>query len=184
MTTSNQIVPGMILLIQEKMYRVESVVRVTVPKGTPFIKTKLKELDSGQVIEKNFKLNQAVSEVTLMERRLEFLYTEGQDYLFLDISNLDQVLVPRDVVGKQAHFLKEGTEVKASLYGSNVFSIELPQFLEIMVTKVEEGRAKGAEGMLRCVVLETGGRLDAPLFIEAGDVIRVDTRTEKFVQRV
>lgn len=184
MTTSNQIVPGMILSIQDKMYRVEFVVRVTVPKGTPFIKTKLKELDGGQVIEKNFKLNQAVNEVTLMERRLEFLYMEGQDYLFLDISTLDQVLVPSDVVGKQSHFLKEGTEVKASLYGASVFSIELPQFLELMVTKIEGERAKGAEGMLRGVVLETGGRLDAPLFIESGDVIRVDTRTEKFVQRV
>ena len=184
MTTSNQIVPGMILSIQDKMYRVESVVRVTVPKGTPFIKTKLKELDTGQIIEKNFKLNQAVNEVTLMEKRLEFLYIEGQDYLFLDISSLDQVLVPRDVVGKQANFLKEGTEVKAALYGSNVFSIELPQFLELMVSKIEGERAKGAEGMLRTVVLETGGRLDAPLFIEAGDVIRIDSRTEKFVQRV
>ena len=88
MTTSNQFTPGMTISIDGKIYRVESCVKVTVAKGVPFIKTKLKDLLTDEVIEKNFKLNQPIQDVHLTERRLEFLYLEGKDYLFLDIGNL------------------------------------------------------------------------------------------------
>lgn len=184
MTTSNQITPGMILSIEDKMYRVESMVRVTVPKGTPFIKTKLREVNSGKVIEKNFKLNQSVTEVALAERRLEFLYMEGPNYLFLDIGNLDHVNVPPTVVGKQAHYLKEGVDLKAAFYSNTVFSIELPQFLELMVSKIEGEKAKGAAAPTRIAILETGARIEVPPFIEVGDIIKVDTRTHEYIQRV
>jgi len=96
MALSNHITPGMTLSISGKLYRVESSVKVTVAKGTPFIKTKLKDLTSQELVEKNFKLNQTINDVSLVERRLEFLYPEGNDYLFLDIDNLDQVLVPSE----------------------------------------------------------------------------------------
>ena len=110
--TSNQISPGIILSLDGKIYRVETSIRVAVPKGAPFIKTHLKNLISDEVIEKNFKLNQTIEEVTLNERRLEFLYLEGKDYLFLDIDELDQVLVSVDVVGDKVNYLKEGTQIK------------------------------------------------------------------------
>jgi elongation factor P len=184
MTTSNQITPGMILSIDGKMYRVESMVRVTVPKGAPFIKTKLREVNSGKGIEKNFKLNQTVTEVALIERRLEFLYMEEHSYLFLDIANLEQVLVSPQVVGKQANFLKEGVELKASFYGSAVFSMELPQFLELTVAKIEAEKGKGAAAPARTAILETGAHVEVPPFIEVGDIIKVDTRTSDYVQRV
>lgn len=184
MTTSNQITPGMILSIDGKMYRVESMVRVTVPKGAPFIKSKLREVNSGKVIEKNYKLNQAVTEVALIERRLEFLYMEEHSYLFLDIANLEQVMVSPQVVGKQANFLKEGVDLKASFYGNAVFSMELPQFLELTVAKIEGEKAKGAAAPTRVAILETGAHIEVPPFIEVGDIIKVDTRTYEYVQRV
>src|SRR5580704_13708586 len=112
MTTSNQLTPGMTLSMDGKIYRVESCIKVTVAKGVPFIKTKLKNLVSDEVIERNFKLNQAVQDVALAERKLEFLYLEGKDYLFLDVGTLEQVLVPSQVIGEKVHFLKEGTELK------------------------------------------------------------------------
>lgn len=96
-TTSNQISPGTTLSLDGKIYRVETSVKVTVAKGVPFIKTKLKNLMSDEVIEKNFKVDQEIDEVNLSERRLEFLYLEGKDYLFLDIDELDEVLVATDV---------------------------------------------------------------------------------------
>ncbi|MEN9654552.1 MAG: elongation factor 1, partial [Chlamydiota bacterium] len=88
MTTANQITPGMTLNIDGKVYRVESSVRVAVAKGTPFIKAKLRDLVTDEAIEKNFKLDQVIQEVSLIERSLEFLYPEGKDYLFLDVGNL------------------------------------------------------------------------------------------------
>lgn len=184
MTTSNQITPGMILSINGKMFRVESMVRVTVPKGTPFIKTKMKELNNGKVSEKNFKLNQPVTEVALTERKLEFLYMEGPKFLFLDIANLKQVLVSPDVIGRQAHYLKEGVDLKASFYGDEVFSVELPQFLELMVSKTEGEKAKGSASASRVAVLETGARVEVPPFIDVGDIIKVDTKTDEYIQRV
>lgn len=182
MTTTNQISPGMVLNIAGKLYRVESSVRVTVPKGTPFIKTKLKDMASGKVSERNFKLNQAITDVALEERSLEFLYLEGKNYLFLDLSNLEQVLVPPDVVSNNAQYLKEGVQLKASFYGDTVFTVELPQFLEIMVTKTEGGDV-GAAGS-KTAILETGARIDVPPFVESGDIIKVDTKTDEYIQRV
>jgi len=185
MTTSNQIAPGMTLSLDGKIYRVESTVKVTVPKGTPFIKTKLKNLMTDETIEKNFKPGQPVQDVSLSERRLEFLYLEGKDYLFLDIGGLDQVIVPRDVIGDKVNYLKEGIEIKAMFYGDSVFSVELPQFLELMVVKTEGAENENPmanDG--KTAILETGARIDVPMFVESGDIIKVDTQLNEYIQRV
>jgi elongation factor P len=184
MTTANQITPGMTLNIDGKIYRVESSVKVTVAKGTPFVKTKLRNLITDETIEKNFKLDQMVQEVSLIERVLEFLYREGKEYLFLDIGNLEQVPVPATILSDKVHYLKEGIQVKAMFYGDTIFAIELPQFLEIMVVKTEGSETAARSGATKRAVLETGAKLDVPLFIESGDVIKVDTQTNDYIQRV
>lgn len=182
MVLSNQLNPGVTISLNGKLYRVESRVKVTVPKGTPFIKAKLRDLNSQELVEKNFKLDQEIKDVALIERRLEFLYMEGKDYLFLDIHNLNQVLIPSKVIGNKINYLKEGVDVNASFYGDTIFTVELPQFLELMVAKTEAG--KGASNGSRTAVLETGAKIDVPPFIEVGDIIKVDTLTEEYVQRV
>ena len=181
MTTANQITPGMTLNIDGKIFRVESSVKVTVAKGTPFVKTKLRNLVTEEVIEKNFKLDQMIQEVSLLERNLEFLYPEGKEYLFLDIGNLENVLVPSGILAEKVNYLKEGIQVKAMFYGETIFSVELPQFLEIMVVKTE---APSPDGTMKKGVLETGAKVEVPLFIEGGDVIKVDTQVGEYVQRV
>lgn len=183
MVLSNNVNPGMTLSISGKLFRVESSVKVTVPKGTPFIKAKLRDLSTGDMVEKSFKLNQSLKDVTMSERRLEFLYPEGKDYLFLDINNLEQVLIPGRIVGNHVNYLKEGIELAASFYGDTIFAVELPQFLEIMVSKIEETKASAANGT-RIAVLETGAKIEVPPFIEVGDILKVDTKTEEYIQRV
>jgi elongation factor P len=183
MATSNHITPGMTISLNGKLYRVESSVKVTVPKGTPFIKTKLRDLTSNDVLEKNFKLNQAVKDVSLTERRLEFLYLEGKDYLFLDIGNLEQVLIPGQIIGNKVNYLREGVEIRASFYGDTIFAVELPQFLELMVAKVEN-YAGSAANATKVALLDTGAKVEVPPFIEAGDIIKVDTKTDEYIQRV
>lgn len=185
MTTSNQLAPGMTLSIDGKIYRVESCVKVTVAKGVPFIKTKLKNLLSEEVIERNFKLNQPIQDVALTERRLEYLYLEGKDYLFLDIGNLNQVLVPSQVISDKVNYLKEGIELKAMFYGESIFSVELPQFLELLVVKTGESEsAAHVANATKLAILETGAKVEVPMFIEAGDIIKVDTQTSEYIQRV
>jgi elongation factor P len=185
MMTSNQLAPGMTLSLEGKIYRVESCVKVTVAKGVPFFKTKLKDLLSDEVVEKNFKLNQSLQDVSLEERKLEYLYLEGKDYLFLDVGNLEQVLVPSQIIAEKINYLKEGTDLKAMFYGSTNFSIELSQFLELMVVRTEEGHsAAHVANATKVAVLETGARVEVPMFIESGDVIKVDTQTNEYIQRV
>ena len=175
----------MTLSLEGKIYRVESCVKVTVAKGNPFIKTKLKNLMSDEVVEKNFKIGQPIQDVALLERKLEYLYLEGKDYLFLDIGNLEQVLVPADIVSEKVNFLKEGTEVKAMFYGESIFSVELPQFLELMVVKTESSEAAAhVANAMKTAVLETGAKIEVPLFVESGDIIKVDTHTNEYIQRV
>jgi elongation factor P len=185
MVLSNNISPGMTLSLNGKLYRVESSVKVTVPKGTPFIKTKLRELSTNQLSEKSFKLNQTVKDVSLGERRLEYLYVEGKDYLFLDIVSLEQVLVPAAIVSNRINYLKEGGDVKGSFYGDTIFAVELPQFLELMVSKTEGNNVRtSGPNATKIAVLETGAKIEVPPFIEVGDIIKVDTKTDEYIQRV
>ncbi len=185
MTTSNQISPGMMLSVDGKIYRVESSVKVTVAKGVPFIKTKLKNLTTEEVVEKNFKLNQPVQEVSLNERKLEYLYLEGKDYLFLDVGNLEQILIPSNIIGDKVNYLKEGTELKALFYGESIFSIELPQFLELMVVKTESLEANAhVSNANKLAILETGAKVEVPMFVETGDIVKIDTHTNEYIQRV
>jgi elongation factor P len=184
MATSNQLNPGMTISIGNKLYRVESSVKVTVPKGTPFIKARLKDLTSNDIVEKNFKLNQPIKDVSLAERRLEFLYPEGEGYLFLDIVNLEQVHVPSPVVSSKVNFLKEGVELKAFFYGETIFAVELPQFLELMVAKTLTDEDSDLANGAKIAVLETGAKIEVPPFIETGDIIKVDTKTDEYIQRV
>ncbi len=183
MVLSNQMNPGMTISINGKLYRVESCVKVTVPKGAPFIKAKLCDFSTQEIVEKNFKLDQNVKDVSMAERHLEFLYLEGKDYLFLDIDTLEQVLIPSKVVGEKVNYLKEGISLIASFFGDTVFAVDLPQFLELMVAKTEETKASAANGA-RIAILETGAKIEVPPFIDVGDILKVDTMTNEYIQRV
>ncbi len=185
MVAASQLTPGMTVSIGGKLYRVDSSVKVTVPKGSPFIKTKLRDLESSHVSEKNFKPNQDIEEVVLQERRLEYLYPEGKQYLFLDIGNLEQVLVPAAIIGSKVNYLKEGIEIKAEMFKTAIFAVSLPQFLELMVVDVitAQENARGSTAS-RVAQLETGAQIEVPPFIEVGDIIKVDTESEEYIQRV
>jgi len=183
--TSNQITPGIMISVSGKIYRVESAVKVAMPKGTPFIKTKLKDIMTDEVSEKNFKEGQAVQEVTLDEHALEFLYLEGKDYLFLDIGTLEKVLVPKKIIGDKVNYIKEGIEVKAMFYGDSIFSVELPQFLELQVVKTETTeKSSHMANATKLAYMETGAQIEVPLFIESGDILKVDTLANEYIQRV
>lgn len=183
MTTSNQLTPGMIIALDDKLYFVESSVKVTVSKGKPFVKTKLRNLTTNKVTEKNFKTDQAFKEVTLLERKLEYLYPEGKEFIFLDTDDLELVKVPGTVVVDKINYLKEGTEMTGSFYGDAIFAVELPQFLELMVADTDDDVGSVSSDMKKAI-LETGAEVEVPGFIGVGDIIKVDTKTNEYVQRV
>ena len=185
MVTSNQITPGISISIGKKIYLVESSMRVNVAKGVPFVKTKLRDLRTDEIIEKNFKLDQEIQEVTLVEKQLEYLYLEGKGYLFLDMNDLEQLLIPASVLGDKINYLKEGIIITAMFYGDAAFSIELPLYLELMIVKTDNAAEKvSVSNSLKKAILETGAEVEVPLFIESGDVIKVDTQKNEYIQRV
>ena len=184
-TTNKHIATGMTIMIGKKIYRVESSVRVTVAKKNPFFKAKLKELSTDKIIEKNFRVDQPVKSVTLEEKKLEYLYFENKHYLFLDVEDFEKIRVAVDVVGEKADYLKEGVEVVAERYGDVVFSIELPQFLEIMVVEIEgDDDDVFVSDTRKKAVIETGATVEVPQFIHVGDIIKIDTTTGEYIQRI
>ncbi len=138
-----------------------------------------------EVIEKNFKLNQTIEEVSLVEHVMEFLYPEGKDYLFLDIGTLENVIVTTNILQEKINYLKEGVRLTSLFYGNTVFSVDLPQFLELMVVKCQnlEDKLK-VSNSTKEALLETGAKVQVPLFVEVGDIIKVDTSLSEFIKRV
>ncbi len=175
----------MTISLRGKLYRVESAVKVSA-KGAPFVKTKLRDLTTDEIIEKSFKPDSPVKEVSVSEKTLEYLYLDGKDYLFLDVDQLDNVTVPPKVIGESVNYLKEGIQVKAIFYGDQVFTVELPAFLELAVSKMEEARKSRVPvaNVTKIAILETGAKVEVPPFVEVGDILKVDTRAGEFIQRV
>ncbi len=183
--TTQQITPGMTINVSGTIYRVESCVKMSVPRGAPFIKTKLRNLMTDEVSEKNFKADQIIKEVSLIEHQLEYLYPEGTGYLFLDIITLEKQMVPGKILGDAVQFLKEGVQLKAFFYDETIFSVELPPFLELMVVKIEgEDNHMKVSHATKIAILETGAKVEVPAFIEVGDVVKVDVHAKAYIQRV
>lgn len=182
MILASQLSSGMVIRLNNKIYQVESVSKVAIGRAKAFMQLVLKDLQNPEEVEKKLKVDQEVQEVELTTAEIEFLYPQDRGYSFLDINALEQVYVDRAVVGNKINYLKEGVPVTASCHGAEVYAIELPQFLELMVGQVDN-KAKAPSGE-HIVILETGAKMSAPLFVEEGDVVKVDTRTEEFIQRV
>jgi len=185
MILSNQLTPGMTINVDGNIFRVESCIKMNVSKGSAFIKAKLRNLMTEEVIEKNFKSGMNVDEVTLDEHVIEYLYVEKNNYLFLDIGNLETILVFPAILGDKINYLKEGIRLKAMFYGDSVFSVELPQFLELMVIKTKSIDNKlTMSNSTKEAIMETGAKIEVPLFVEVGDIIKIDVAKSEFIQRV
>jgi elongation factor P len=185
MVSLSQLTAGSTIKLSTGLFRVENIVKVTVTKGTPFYKTTLTDINSGQVKEKNFKPSEKVEEVTLTKQELEFLYPEGKDFLFLSGDSFEQVLLEKRIVGKAGNYLKEGVMVTAFCNKDSVCALEIPNFLELMVTQTDVlDDAMPVSNTTKLAILETGAKLDVPPFVEVGDTVKIDTLKNEFIQRV
>lgn len=187
-TTASQLAPGMMIKLADgAIYLVESAVRVSLAKGVAVIKAALKQLATTEIVEQNFKPEQQVEEVHLAEKKFEYLYVDQGKHLFLDVQDLELIHIVPQVIGEKVNYLKEGIEVMAQLYDELIYSVQLPQFLELMVVKVEEKRPNASASITQhenLALLETGMKVAVPSYVGSGDVIKVDTLTDQFVQRV
>ena len=154
-------------------------------KGGAFVRTKLKNLKTGQVLEKTFRSGEKFDEPDLNECDMQFLYSSGDSLTFMDTHSYDQYTYDKSQLGSNMDLLKEEAVVQIILYEGKPISVELPTFIELKVGESDPGiRGDTASGGTKPAVVETGAIIKVPLYLEAGQVIKVDTRTREYVERV
>ena len=153
-------------------------------KGGAFVRTKLKHMRLGRVIDNTFRAGEKVELVDFEEKRMQFLYKDDR-YHFMDLDTYDQISLSGEEVGEARDFLKENTEVEILFIESSPITVELPNFIEIRIAKTDPGiRGDTASGGSKPATLETGAVIQVPLFLNEGDVVKVDTRSGDYLGRV
>lgn len=154
-------------------------------KGGAFVRTKLKNLRTGRVLEKTFQSGRKVQQADIEERRMQFLYQDGESAVFMDNESYEQMSISFEQLGDSRKFLKENTEALVMLYKGRAIGVELPAFIEVQVTQADPGlRGDTASGATKPATLETGAVIQVPLFIKQGETVKVDTRSGAYVERV
>lgn len=181
----NSIKSGVTVLVDGNVYLVVEAQPVKPGKGAAFVRTRLRHMKQGSVIERTFRSGEKLEEAFVDERKLQFLYGGGGTYHFMDNQTYDQVALDGNQVGQAADLLKENMTVTIQEYQGQLLSFVLPLFVELKVSEAEPGlRGDTAKGSSKVVKVETGATIQVPLFIQEGDLIKIDTRTRGYVGRV
>ena len=154
-------------------------------KGGAFVRTKLRDIKTGRVVDYTFNAGTKFDSVRLETKKMQFLYSDGTDFNFMDMSSFEQLSIPAETVGSAANWLKENDEATLMYAGDELISIEPPMFVELEVTETEPGfKGDTATNTTKPATLETGVTIQVPTFVEIGDVLQIDSRDGRFVKRV
>lgn len=186
MATTADFRNGMVMELDGELYVITYFQHVKPGKGGAFVRTKLKNVLTGSVIERTFRSGEKVDEVRLVRRPVQYTYSDGQIYYFMDQETYEQIpLSPRTIGEDQLAYLKENMICEALTRNGETISVEVPYFVELEVIDTEPGvRGDTAQGGTKPAKLETGAVVQVPLFIEKGDVVKVDRREGKYLERV
>ena len=185
MITTSEFRNGTRLEIEGEPYYIVEFQHVKPGKGGAFVRTKLKGYRTGSVIDRTFRSGEKFEEPNLEERAMQFLYSSGGEYAFMDTETFEQFTYHQAQLGTDTDLLKENTVAKILLYHGQPISMELPTFLELKVVETDPGiRGDTASGGNKPAVVETGAVIKVPLYLEAGEVIKVDSRSRVYVERV
>ena len=175
---------GLTVLIEGNIYQILEFQHVKPGKGAAFVRTKLKNIISGGVVEKTFRPTEKFENAHIERKEMQYLYQDGELYHFMDVETFDQIAVDGDTVGDSLKFVKENEMVKVCSHEGNVFSVEPPISVELEVTETEPGvKGDTATGATKPAIVETGASVLVPLFVNQGDKIKIDTRTGEYSSR-
>lgn len=176
---------GLSIIVDGEIYIIVEFQHVKPGKGGAFVRTKLKNVRTGGVIDKTFRAGERMEQAVLERRPMQYLYSMDGDYCLMDMETFDQISVDKSVFGEAIKYLKEGQEVTALVHEGAIIGVELPFTVELEVTETDPGvRGDTASGGSKPARLETGAVVQVPFFVSVGDVIRVDTRTDAYLERV
>ncbi len=154
-------------------------------KGGAFVRTKLKNLKTGRVLEKTFRSGESVDVPDILDKEMQYLYRDGDMFIFMDTTDYEQVGLPSESIGENVKWLKEESVCDILFHNGEAISVNIPNFVELAVTKTEPGlKGDTAAGGTKPAELETGASVNVPLFMNEGDVLRIDTRTGEYIERV
>lgn len=176
---------GITIEYENSVYQIIEFQHVKPGKGAAFVRTKLKNIKSSGVIEKSFRPTEKFPQARIDRKDLQYLYSDGDLYYFMDNENFEQIALNAETVGDALKFVKENEMCKVCSHNGSVYSVEPPLFVELEVTETEPGfKGDTATGASKPATVETGAQVAVPLFVDRGDKIKIDTRTGEYLSRV
>lgn len=185
MISTNDMRPGMTLDLDGDLFTIVHYQHHKPGKGGAMVRTKLKNVKTGAVVDKTFRADEKVEQAKVEKRDMQFLYSDDSGFVFMDNESYEQIHIDRDFVGDAAEFLKEGLVVQIPMYQALPIGIDLPTTVDLAITQTDPGlQGDRSSAGNKPATLETGAVVQVPLFLTEGEVIRVDTRTRNYVTRV
>ena len=182
--STNDLKNGMTLDLPEGLFNVVEFQHVKPGKGGAFVRTKLKNVRSGAVVERTYRADEKLEQAIIDKREMQFLYRDGSEYVFMDTSTYEQMQVDPSALGDAASYLKETDEVVLELFGGEIVGVDLPAAVELTVAETEPGiQGDRVSGARKPATLETGLVVQVPLFVNTGDRVKVDTRSSDYLSR-
>ena len=182
--TTNDLKNGMTLDLDDGLYNVIEFQHVKPGKGGAFVRTKLKDVRNGGVVDRTFRAGEKVAQAVIDKRPMQYLYRDGSDFVLMDTDSYEQLSVSEAAVGSAGDFLVEGAEATVALYGSEITGVDLPAAVELAITQTEPGvKGDRVSGARKPATLETGLVVQVPLFVNPGDRVKVDTRSGEYLSR-
>ncbi|NLN04059.1 MAG: elongation factor P [Clostridiaceae bacterium] len=176
---------GITFELDGQVYQVVEFQHVKPGKGAAFVRTKIKNVITGTILEKSFNPTDKMPRAHIEKKDMQYLYNDNGLYYFMDMETYEQLPIDEETVGDALKFVKENDTCKILSYKGNVFGIEPPMFVELEVISTEPGfKGDTATGATKPAIVETNAQVKVPLFIEIGDVIKIDTRTGEYIERV
>jgi len=184
MATTSEIKKGAVLLHKGKRMKVIEFLHVKPGKGGAFVRTKMKDIQTGKIFDETFNASAKIELIRVDAKTMQYLYADGEDFIFMDNHTYEQLLVAGNTVGEAKHYLIAGQEADLLFDGSEILDIRLPAHAILEVTHTEPGiRGNTATGATKPATLETGYEVQVPLFVDEGDKLKVDTLTGAYVER-
>jgi len=185
MYETSDIRKGLKIEMDGDVYSVVEFLHVKPGKGGAFIRTKLKSLSRGAVVEKTFRSGEKLGKPDLEEKKMQFLYSSDDQYCLMDAETYEQTFLTKEQLGSSSEFLKENITISVLFHNNKPITVELPTFVELAISETEPGeKGDTVSGGSKAATLETGAVVQVPLFLNTGDVVKVDTRTGAYVERV
>jgi elongation factor P len=176
--------PGVIIRIPEGVFELISAQHTHTARGSATVRAKLRNVETAQVLERTFQAKEKVDSVTIEKRKMEYLYRDGDLFHFMDPESYEQEALGKDAMELALPFLKENTEVRFKVLDDRVIGVDLPDTIDLLVTETEPGvRGDTVSGATKPAKFETGHVTQVPLFIETGEILRIDTRTGQYLGR-